>query len=180
MIMKNIGVFCAASDHLEPAYYDEAFALGRWIGNNGLSLIYGGADSGLMEAVARGVHEGGGHIVGVVPRILEERRRESSYIDELVRCEDLTERKAIMQERSDAFLALPGGIGTLDELFTVMASASIGYHAKPVILYNVSGFWDELLAWLERLNGEHFINRSLGDYLRIVNDLDDLYFLVES
>ena len=79
--MKRIGVFCAASDLLEPTFYEEAYALGVWMGNQRLTLVYGGANSGLMEAVARGVHEGGGHIVGVVPRILEERRRESIYLE---------------------------------------------------------------------------------------------------
>lgn len=177
--MKYIGVFCAASDFLESVYYEEAYALGKWIGGNGLTLVYGGANSGIMEAVARGVHEGGGRIVGVVPRILEERRRESSYIDEIVRCEDLTERKTIMQDMSDAFLALPGGVGTLDELFTVMASASIGYHNKPVLLYNSTGFWNELLEWLDRLDGKHFINRPLKEYLYVVNREDDLGFLVQ-
>lgn len=176
--MKYIGVFCAASDNLESVYYEEAYALGRWIGSNGLTLVYGGANSGIMEAVARGVHEGGGRVVGVVPRILEERRRESSYIDEIVRCEDLTERKTMMQDMSDAFLALPGGVGTLDELFTVMAAASIGYHTKPVLLYNLSGFWNDLLEWLRKLDGKHFINRPLTEYLYVVNREDDLSFLI--
>lgn len=172
--MKRIGVFCAASDRLESTFYEEAYALGVWMGNQRLTLVYGGANSGLMEAVARGVHEGGGHIVGVVPRILEERRRESIYLDEIIRCEDLTERKTIMQEQSDAFLALPGGIGTLDEVFTVMASASIGYHVKPVLLYNSSGFWNDLFEWFSRLDRQHFINRPLSDYLHEVRSLSDL------
>ncbi len=125
--MKHIGVFCAASQRLEAAYYDEALRVGRKIGQMGWALVYGGANSGSMECVAQGVHEAGGTVVGVVPRILETKRRASAYIDQLVPCTDLNDRKQIMIEQSDVLLALPGGVGTLDEIFTLMAADSIGY-----------------------------------------------------
>ena len=126
--MEHIGLFCAASDRLEASYYDLAGAFGRFVGERGLTLVYGGADSGLMESAARGVKDTGGHVVGIVPSVLEARRRVSRYVDEVVPCHDLSDRKAIMVERSDVLVALPGGVGTLDEVFTVMAANSIGYH----------------------------------------------------
>ena len=99
--MEHIGLFCAASDRLEASYYDLAGAFGRFVGERGLTLVYGGADSGLMESAARGVKDTGGHVVGIVPSVLEARRRVSRYVDEVVPCHDLSDRKAIMVERSD-------------------------------------------------------------------------------
>lgn len=110
--MESIGLFCAASDRLEASYYDLAGAFGRLVGERGLTLVYGGADSGLMESAARGVKNAGGHVVGIVPSVLEARRRVSRYVDEVVPCHDLSDRKAIMVERSDVLVALPGGVGT--------------------------------------------------------------------
>ena len=102
--MEHIGLFCAASDRLEASYYDLAGAFGRFVGECGLTLVYGGADSGLMESAARGVKDAGGHVVGIVPSVLETRRRVSRYVDEVVPCHDLSDRKAIMVERSDCLL----------------------------------------------------------------------------
>ena len=176
--MKHIGVFCAASQRLEAAYYDEALRVGRKIGQMGWALVYGGANSGSMECVAQGVHEAGGTVVGVVPRILEAKRRASEYIDELVPCTDLNDRKQIMIEWSDVLLALPGGIGTLDEIFTLMAANSIGYQQKPIVLYNESGFWNSLLALLTDYDRKSFINVPVKNYLRVVSSLEELETLM--
>ena len=172
--MKNVGVFCAASDELDAACYDMGADFGRWLGEHGLTLVYGGADSGLMEAVAGGVKAAGGHVVGVVPRILEVRRKVSMYVDEIVHCNDLTDRKAIMTERSDILVALPGGIGTLDEVFTVMAASSIGYHDKRVGLFALDGFWDGLVRVLQDMDRKHFINVPLERYLAVARSWDEL------
>lgn len=177
-VMKHIGVFCAASQRLEAAYYDEALRVGRKIGQMGWALVYGGANSGSMECVAQGVHEAGGTVVGVVPRILETKRRASAYIDQLVPCTDLNDRKQIMIEQSDVLLALPGGVGTLDEIFTLMAADSIGYQKKPIVLYNESGFWNSLLALLEEYDRKSFINVPCQNYLRVVASLEELETLM--
>lgn len=176
--MKHIGVFCAASQRLEAAYYDEALRVGRKIGQMGWALVYGGANSGSMECVAQGVHEAGGTVVGVVPHILEAKRRASDYIDELVPCTDLNDRKQIMIERSDVLLALPGGIGTLDEIFTLMAANSIGYQQKPIVLYNESGFWDSLLTLLTDYDRKSFINVPCENYLKVVASVEELEMLL--
>ncbi len=174
MEIKHVGVFCAASDRLDAAYYAMAREFGRWLGGRGLTLVYGGADSGLMECVAEGVKAVGGRAVGVVPRILESKRRVSRLVDEVVPCNDLNDRKAIMVERSDVLVALPGGIGTLDEVFTVMAAHSIGYHRKRMVLFALDGFWDGLVGVLEEMDRRHFINVPLDRYLSIARSWDEL------
>lgn len=169
-----MGVFCAASDKLDATYYETAREFGRWLGERGLVLVYGGADSGLMECVAAGTKAAGGRTVGVVPRILEAKRHVSRHVDELVACNDLNDRKAIMLERSDVMVALPGGIGTLDEVFTVMAAHSIGYHRKRVVLFALDGFWDGLAAVLEEMDRRHFINVPLDRYLSVARSWEEL------
>lgn len=172
--MKNIGVFCAASSCLDAAYYEEARAFGEWMGAHNMTLVYGGADSGLMESVAKGIKQKGGTVMGVVPRILETRRKISNFVDRVIPCNDLSERKNIILEQCDIMVALPGGIGTLDEIFTAMASNSIGYHPKKVILFNLSGFWDKLLGVLYDMDEKHFINTPLDQYLAVARTWDDI------
>ncbi len=172
--MKYIGVFCAASPDLEPCYYEEAEKVGRLLGRQGHTLVYGGADCGLMECVARGVRQGGGRVLGVVPDILERKGRVSTLLDEKVPCRDLNERKAIMVSRSDVLLALPGGVGTLDEIFTVVSAHSIGYEARRVMLYNASGFWNGLMELLRGLEERRFLRSPLTEYVTEVRSLDEL------
>ena len=169
----NIAVFCSANNNIAPDYFRAAEELGRWIGENGHTLVYGGANSGLMECIGKAVHEAGGRTIGVIPRILEEGRRVSDYVDVEIPCEGLTDRKAIIMERSDEFFALPGGIGTIDEIFTVAGSASIGYHHKKVTLVNVEGFWDSLMSLLNDLLKKDMLRGSLSDYIE-VKTIDDL------
>lgn len=170
----NICVFCSASGTLPPEYYEAARQLGRWIALNRHTLVFGGCRLGLMEAVASAARAAGGRTIGVVSRIVEEGGRESDNVDTRILCESLDDRKAIMVQRSDVFVALPGGIGTLDEVFTVLASASIGYHAKRVVLYNVDGFWDSLLAMLGDLRGRGVIRRGFDDTMCVADSMEQL------
>lgn len=178
--MNNIGVFCAASDNLLPAFYDEAEQVGRRLGEQGKTVIYGGAACGMMECVARGVKQGGGRLVGIVPRILEQAGRACTLLDEKVLCRDLNDRKAILVERSELLVALPGGVGTLDEIFTVASAHSIGYHTKRVVLYNASGFWDDLVALLQGLQAQHFLRCPADTYVTTVRSLDELSRLIDA
>ena len=166
----NICVFCSAND-VAPQYVAAAEKLGRWLGREGHTLVYGGANLGLMEAVARAAHEAGATVVGVVPAILEKTGRASDHIDVRVLCDSLDDRKAIMVERSDLFVALPGGVGTLDEIFTV-AAASIGYHHKRVVLLNIDGFWDSLLAMLDDLQSKGVLRPGLKETLTVVTEVE--------
>lgn len=167
----NICVFCSAND-VAPQYVAAAEKLGRWLGREGHTLVYGGANLGLMEAVARAAHEAGATVVGVVPAILEKTGRTSDHIDVRVLCDSLDDRKAIMVERSDLFVALPGGVGTLDEIFTVVAAASIGYHHKRVVLLNIDGFWDSLLAMLDDLQSKGVLRPGLKETLTVVTEVE--------
>ena len=163
----NIAVFCSANNNIDPDYFRAAEELGRWIGENGHTLVYGGGNSGLMECIGKAVHEAGGRTIGVIPRIMEEGRRMSDYVDIEIPCEDLSDRKAIMMERSDEFYALPGGIGTIDEVFTVAAAATIGYHRKQVTLLNVKGFWDSMIALLNDHQQKGMIRGKFQDFIEV-------------
>lgn len=148
--------------------------LGRWAAAHGHTIVYGGVNQGLMECVARAAKESGGHTVGVVPTIVEQTGRISNYSDEVIPCDNLNDRKQLMQEQSDVFIALPGGIGTLDEIFTIAASATIGYHTKPVILYNMKGFWNSLIAMLDDLHTRGVTRKQWRTYIKVANSLDEL------
>lgn len=161
----NISVFCSANSDIDPDFFTLTRQLGTWIGQQGHTLVYGGADLGLMECVARAVAEAGGHITGVVPQRLEQMGHASPLPDVRIYCETLSERKDLMLEHSDVAIVLPGGIGTLDEAFSMAASGTLYYHDKRVVVYNMKGFWDDMERLLEGLQHQGFIR---GDYrLRI-------------
>ena len=170
----NIAVFCSANNNIAPDYFRAAEELGTmdWKEPDIRLVLWWSQQVDLMECIGKAVHEAGGRTIGVIPRILEEGRRVSDYVDVEIPCEDLTDRKAIIMERSDEFYALPGGIGTIDEIFTVAASASIGYHHKKVTLVNVQGFWDSLIALLNDQQEKGMMRGRLHDYIEIKN-IDD-------
>jgi uncharacterized protein (TIGR00730 family) len=176
--MKSVGVFCAASEEIDPLYNAAATEVGRMLGRIGAGLVYGGARFGLMEATAKGAKESGADITGVVPMILEERGRVSSLIDEKINCCNLSDRKDIRLQRSDVMVALPGGIGTLDEIFHVMAAATIGYHAKPVILYNVNGYWNGLDVVLSEMRKAGFVRGNFERYMVVADSIAELEKLI--
>lgn len=178
-MMDRIGVFCSASEVIDSIYFDKAQEFGRWMGQNKKTLVYGGANLGLMECVAKAAKENGGFVMGVVPTKLEERGAVSDLLDVTFRVDNLSERKDAMLRESDILVALPGGVGTLDEVFHVMASASIGYHAKKVILYNVNGFWNGLLAFMDELKGKGFARRPMEQFYGVANSFEELIDLLK-
>lgn len=158
----RIAVYCSSSDALDSLYYQQAEELGKWIGMNCHTLVYGGARCGLMEAVAKGVRmSGNGNVIGIVPHILAEKNLVSSLPDNIIWCNDLTERKQIMMQESDIFIAMPGSIGTLDEAFSVMAQHIIGIDSKMVIFWNIKGFWNQLFAFFESIKQTGVVNKSI-------------------
>ncbi len=176
----RISVFCSANADIDPVFFQRAEELGRWMAQQGHVLVFGGADMGLMECVARTVSESGGTTIGVVPDRLEDRGRVSHYINKVIRCGSLNERIQLMIQESDAFIALPGGIGTLDELFSVAASRTIGYHTKPLILYNMNGYWDHLISMLDAMQGNGTIRKHWREYILIAGDLTVLSDLLST
>lgn len=170
----RICVFCSANGGLDPDFYTMAAELGRVIGRGGHALVFGGTDMGLMQAVAEAAREAGGRVIGVVPERVEERGHTSRLMDVHIPCADLTDRKQLMMAQADAFVALPGGIGTLDELFTVAASATIGYHSKPLVLFNMKGYWNSLIAMLDDLAARGAVRGSWRDVVSVAGTLEEV------
>ena len=174
----KICIFCSANQQLDPDFFAMTEELGRWIAQEGHTLVYGGVNCGLMECVAKAVKEAGGQTVGVVPRIVEKNGRLSDYVDVEVLCDNLSDRKQLMADRSDVFIALPGGIGTIDEVFTVAAAHTIGYHDKRVILYNMKGFWNDMIALLDHLQQQGLVRGQWHDYIAVADNLKALTELI--
>jgi uncharacterized protein (TIGR00730 family) len=160
---KNVAVFCASASGANPAYQDAAEAVGRALAAHGLGLIYGGGKTGLMGALADAALAAGGHVVGVIPHVLVDLEVAHDSVSELHVTDTMHTRKAMMAERADAFLILPGGYGTFEEMFEVLAWQTLKIHAKPVVLLNVAGFYDTMLAFLDVCDRERMLrgNRNI-------------------
>lgn len=163
--MNRICVFCGSSPGRNGAYRDAAEALGRLLAREGIGLVYGGASVGLMGAVADAALAGGGEVIGVIPRALKAKEIAHGGLSALHVVETMHERKALMVELADGFMALPGGMGTFDEFFEVVTWAQLGIHAKPVGLLNVAGYYDRLAAFLDHTVAEGFV---WGDHREMI------------
>lgn len=177
--MERIAVFCSASQDIDYIYAEKARELGAWMGDNGKCLVYGGTSSGLMEEIAAEAKTHGAMVMGVVPTIVEERGKTSDLCDVVFRTDNLSDRKDVMLRESEVAVALPGGVGTLDEIFTVMASATIGYHNKQVILYNINGFWNGVIAFLDGLEQQNFAHSPLKNFYKVANSFEELVRLLQ-
>ncbi|WP_186393827.1 MULTISPECIES: TIGR00730 family Rossman fold protein [unclassified Pannonibacter] len=155
--LKSICVYCGSSFGHDATYLDAARSLGRLIGEAGLSLIYGGGSVGLMGAVAKSALDHGAQVTGIIPEFLEQREVMLHEVSDLIVTRDMHERKKLMFQKSDAFVALPGGIGTLEEVVEMMTWAQLGQHRKPVLLANINSFWSPLLELLDHMRNEAFI-----------------------
>jgi uncharacterized protein (TIGR00730 family) len=165
--MRTVCVFCGSSAGRVGAYIDAAAAFGRELAARGLGLVFGAGHVGLMGVLADAVLAAGGSAVGVIPSFMVEKELAHRGLTELLVVETMHQRKALMAERSDAFVALPGGFGTLEELFEIVTWGQLGIHRKPVGVLNVGGFFDPLLAWVRRAGAEGFIKQKHLDLLRV-------------
>lgn len=163
----KIAVFCSANSNIDAGYFKAAEELGRWMGENGHTLVFGGCNLGLMECVAKAVHGAGGRTIGVVPTIIERGGKASPSMDVCIPCDNLSDRKELMTVQCDAAVALPGGLGTLDEVFTMAASATIGYHHKPIVLLNAGGFWDSLVALLDDIQRKRMVRGEWRSIIKV-------------
>jgi uncharacterized protein (TIGR00730 family) len=162
--LSAVGVFCGSSPGRDPRHLELARSVGATLAARGLTLVYGGGQVGLMGAVADACLDGGGRVIGVIPGALFDREVVHPHLGELHEVGSMHERKALMYDRSDGFLALPGGLGTLDELCEVATWAQLGLHAKALVLVDVDGFWDPFVAMLDRMVQASFLlprNRGL-------------------
>jgi uncharacterized protein (TIGR00730 family) len=172
--MRSVCVFCGSNAGARSSYLEAARQTGRTIGERGLILIYGGAAVGLMGAVADAALAAGGTVIGVIPKALVEREIAHKGLTELLEVTSMHERKAMMADRSDAFLALPGGAGTLEETLEAWTWGQLGHHAKPVGLLNVDGFFDALCAFFDHQCRERFMRPEHRDMLIVESDPERL------
>ena len=156
MAIQSVCVFCASSNEVPQLYFDAAAHLGRCLAARGITLVYGGGNNGLMGALAKAVHAGGGHVIGVIPVALQE--LELAYVDadELIVTRDLRERKATMEARSDAYIALPGGYGTLEEILETVTLRQLRLHEKPVAFLNIAGYYEPLVQFFHHMIEQRF------------------------
>ena len=170
----SVCVYCGSRPGENPAFAEAATAVGTWIGRHGGQLVYGGGRSGLMGTVAEATRQAGGRVVGVIPQALVDKELANRLCDELHIVQTMHERKALMAERSDAFLALPGGIGTFEELFETWTWRQLGYHDKPIGLLNAAGYYDALLGFLHTSVASGFMGEWQMGLLHASTDTEAL------
>jgi uncharacterized protein (TIGR00730 family) len=172
--IKSICVYCASGPGTNPKFAEAARGFGRILAENGIRLVYGGGSVGLMGALAMSVLDRGGTVTGVIPDFLVNREHMLERSQERIITRDLHERKRIMFERADAFVALPGGIGTLEELVEQLTWAQLGRHKKPILIVNIDGFWDPLCALLDHMEKLEFIRAGLTINLMVAERVEDI------
>ena len=178
--MKRLGVFCGARTGTSPVYAEQTRLLGTALVKRGYGLVFGAGHIGLMGVLADAVRDQGGETIGVIPQSLVDRELADRELTELRIVESMHDRKALMAALSDAFIALPGGFGTLDELFEILTWAQLKFHHKPIGLLNTAGFFDPLLAWIERAIAEDFVKAKNRELLIVERDVEKLLDAIEA
>jgi uncharacterized protein (TIGR00730 family) len=175
--IRSVCVYCGSSTGQGKAYLEAGHVLGRSLAKSGLRLVYGGGTKGVMGAVSDGALKAGGKVSGIIPRFLlnkEATETALGRLDELVITKNMHERKHLMFEKSDAFVALPGGIGTVEEIIEIMTWAQLGHHRKPIVFANINGFWNPMLALLKHMTDEGFIHTAEKVKPLVVNDAETI------
>ncbi|WP_119309882.1 TIGR00730 family Rossman fold protein [Cohaesibacter haloalkalitolerans] len=177
--MKNLCIFCGSSWGRRKEFEDAAIALSTEIARRGYGLVYGGSSAGLMGACADAALAEGGRVIGILPNALKAKEIDHKGLTELHLVESMHERKAMMEQLSDGFISIPGGIGTMDELFEMWTWASLGWHEKPSALFNVAGYYDDLIRFLDRTAEDAFVRQEHRDMLIVETDIDRLFERLE-
>ena len=177
----RICVYGAASSTIEPEYKEKVEKMGLEMAQRGHSLVFGGGGNGLMGAAARGVRAGGGHILGVIPKFFDEEDVEEIFsdCDELIQPDTMRERKQIMEDNADAFIIVPGGIGTFEEFFEILTLKQLCRHNKPIAIYNIKGYYNELLHAIEQATVKNFIRGGCMDLFEVSEDMQKLFAYIE-
>ena len=179
-MQRSLCVYCSSSDRLDPKYAAAAGELGRELVTRGWGLVYGGGKTGLMGAVARAVKAQGGRVVGVIPEFMKARELAYDEADELVTVVTMRERKLLMEARADAFVALPGGFGTLEEIMEILTLRQLDVVKKPCVFLNQDGFYDPLLQLFERMLADKFIKPSNLGLFRVATTVPDIFTQIEA
>ena len=177
---KLLCVYCASSDRLDPKYFNAATELGHELVARGWGLVYGGGKTGLMGAVARAVKAKGGKVVGVIPEFMKARELAYDEADELVTVVTLRERKLLMETRADAFVTLPGGFGTLEEIMEILTLRQLDVVKKPCVFLNQDGFYDDLLRLFERMLADKFFKPSNMELFRVAKTVPEIFGQIEA
>ncbi|MBP9914184.1 MAG: TIGR00730 family Rossman fold protein [Opitutaceae bacterium] len=177
---KLLCVYCSSSDRLDPKYYAAAETLGRELVVRGWGLVYGGGKTGLMGAVARGTKAAGGRVIGVIPEFMKARELAFDEADELVTVVTMRERKLLMEARADAFVTLPGGFGTLEEIMEILTLRQLDVVRKPCVFLNQDGFYDDLIRLFERMLAEKFFKPSNMQLFRVAATVPEIFTQIES
>lgn len=172
--IRKICVYCGSGPGTDPAFTTAARAFGKTLADNHIGLVFGGGSAGIMGALAKSVLEHGGEVTGVIPEFLVQREHAMREADQLIVTRDMHERKRKMFELADAFVALPGGVGTLEELVEQLTWAQLGRHKKPILIANVKNFWQPLCALLDHMNKLEFIRDGLDLNLLIADEVEDI------
>jgi uncharacterized protein (TIGR00730 family) len=172
--IEKICVYCGSAPGTDPAFIQAAIAFGKIMARNGIGLVYGGGDKGMMGAVAEGVRSGGGHITGIIPEFLLTKERAGLAGPGLIVTQDMHERKRKMFEMADAFVTMPGGIGTLEEVVEQMTWAQLGRHKKPILLANINDFWQPLCALLDHMRTTEYIRPEFNFDLLVADKVEDI------
>lgn len=174
--IDSICVYCGSSPGQNGAYVEAGHRLGRAIAEAGLRLVYGGGTRGIMGAVSQGAIEAGGKVTGIIPRFLidKEAPDNGEALDELIVTDNMHQRKHAMFEKSDAFVTLPGGIGTLEEIVEMMTWAQLGHHAKPMVFGNIDGFWSPMIGLIDHMKAQGFIHTANKVKPLVIDAIDDI------
>ncbi|MBQ9099153.1 MAG: TIGR00730 family Rossman fold protein [Clostridia bacterium] len=176
----NITLYGAASDRIDRAYIERVEELGRAMARRGHTMVFGAGSTGLMGAAARGMSAEHGHIVGVTPHFMHDLEPVSTLCTEVINTETMAERKTIMENMADAFVIVPGGIGTFDEFFQILTLKVLGRHNKPIILYNINGFWDNMISVIGTDLIKGFINTHTADCFCICETPESVFHEIEA
>ena len=178
----RICVYGAASPTIDEEYKVKVEKMGEEMAKRGHSLVFGGGGHGLMGAAARGVRTGGGHILGVIPKFFEDEDIEALFLDcdELIEPDTMRERKQIMEDNADAFIVVPGGIGTFEEFFEILTLKQLCRHNKPIAIYNIKGYYNELLTAIEKATEKNFIRGGCMDLFHISEELESIFAYIEA
>jgi uncharacterized protein (TIGR00730 family) len=172
--IKTVCVYCGSGPGTDPRFTEAAVALGKTLAENGVRLVYGGGSLGLMGSVATSVLDNGGTVTGIIPDFLKLRENALKRVQEMIVTPDMHERKRLMFEHSDAFVALPGGIGTLEELVEQLTWQQLGRHSKPILIANIANFWEPLLGLLTHMRSTQFIRPTLAIEILKAERVEDI------
>lgn len=172
--IRSLCVYCGSSDHGRPAHHDAARRLGEIMAKNGIRLIYGGGRIGMMGRIADTVMAAGGEVIGIIPQFLEQVEVGHSGVSQLIVTDNMHERKHKMAELSDAFLIMPGGLGTLDETFEILTWKQLGLHEKPVIIADIEGYWRHLTALIDHMIDESYARPEHRELFKVIDSVDEL------